>query len=137
MRAELWGGAFSVDVPDAWTIAELDNVIRLLPPEPEATAHFSVYGRTEERAPEAGEAASFVRDFTNGRTTEEPDERRVRKGFVATVASTEETPEGTRRWFGGARVSSKRAVFVTYDDGGSQDDFRHAALALFDSVEVV
>jgi hypothetical protein len=137
VRLDLWDGAFSADVPVGWQVLELEDVIELRPPEPHGAAHVSVYRRTEQRAPEPGVASRLVSDFPPAQGKDlVPAEHAVPEGVAAVVSFTDDEPDGTTRWLVGARVSAKRAVVFSYNDDGSRDDFREAALALFDSVVV-
>jgi hypothetical protein len=132
MRVELWGGAFSADIPEDWEVVELDDVIEI--ELPEAAIHFSVFGRASE-PPEPGEALSFVEAFLDGRATDEPIEYEVAEG-VAAEGFFVDPGSRASRWDVGARVSSNRAVVYSYNDDGTQDFTRRRARSVFDSLHV-
>ena len=128
----MWGGAFSAEIPAAWDLVELDDVIEV--DLGGAALHFSIFRRVEASAPVQGEASSFVEDFARDRLDAPLTERRTPEGFDVRTSFIDR--ESHTRWDVGARISSQRVVVYTYNDDGSHDELREQASRVFDSVVV-
>jgi hypothetical protein len=126
------GFGLAGEVPNDWSVREVDDVLELLPRSDRGAAHISVYRRDVEGPPEAGEAAWFVEPRPGWETTETATEEPDGAELVA-FASYVDSATG-RRWDVGTRVGSIRAVVFTYNDDGSVDPIRETARQIFWSI---
>jgi hypothetical protein len=111
VRLELWGGAFSAEVPEGWDVVELDDVIEIESKERRGSSTSSGRGR--------GAADDTI-------------EQKTSYGFAARSSIVEQAA----RWDVGAGVSARRAVVYSYNDDGARDETRAQASVVFQSIVV-
>ena len=115
MRRWTWPRVLKLNLPSEWEVSVEGNRAEVIPPGGESAVHISVFWRSNDSVPRAGEATEFVREFAELlMVTTEPEAERMRAGQRVSRLLNGRSKGGPSTWDIEAQMWPDRAFVCTY-----------------------